>query len=104
MPSSRGGLGSSSQTNHRLIPSRASDLAHEAQITRRKARNLWSFERSLSRDCGIGMTRVFILRNSMIYSVTLIFPPTPRPFKFRSYIDSAKIGGTVNSPRFDDLI
>src|SRR5947208_13974884 len=104
MPSSSGGFGSKSQANHAVIPSTARDLTHELRITRRKLYNTHLRERSLSRDCGIGVTRVFIFPLLQRYSVTLIFPPTPRPFTFRSYIDSAKIGGTVKSPRLEDLI
>ena len=37
-------------------------------------------------------------------TVTLIFPPKPRAFRFRSYIDSAKTGGTTKLPRLHDLI
>ena len=37
-------------------------------------------------------------------STTLIFPPTPRAFTLRSYIDSAKTGGTTKLPRLSDLI
>src|SRR3954469_25028159 len=37
-------------------------------------------------------------------SVTAIFPPFPRPLMSRLYIDSAKTGGTTNSPRLQDLI
>src|SRR5205085_9160852 len=101
MPSSSGGFGSNSQANHAVIASTARDLTHGLRITPRNFGNPYPLERSLT---AFGMTHVFIWRNSMPYSVTLIFPPTPRPFTFRSYIDSAKIGGTVNSPRLDDLI
>src|SRR5438067_4436994 len=38
------------------------------------------------------------------YLVTLIFTPSPRPFTLRSYIDSAKTGGTTKFPRLHDLI
>jgi hypothetical protein len=38
------------------------------------------------------------------YFVTLIFPPSPRAFTLRSYIDSAKTGGTTKFPRLHDLI
>ena len=38
------------------------------------------------------------------HSVTVIFPPTPRPFTLRSYIDCANTGGTMNWPRLHDLI
>src|SRR4051812_34178206 len=37
-------------------------------------------------------------------SATVILPPTPCAFTPRSYIASANGGGTVNSPRFVDLI
>src|SRR5205823_2507464 len=32
------------------------------------------------------------------HSVTVIFPPTPRPFTLRSYMDCANTGGTMNWP------
>jgi len=38
------------------------------------------------------------------HSVTVIFPPTPRPFTLRSYMDCANTGGTMNWPRLHDLI
>src|SRR5450432_4556192 len=38
------------------------------------------------------------------YFFTLIFPPSPRAFTLRSYIDSAKTGGTMKLPRLHDLI
>jgi hypothetical protein len=38
------------------------------------------------------------------YFVTLTFPPNPRAFTLRSYIDSAKTGGTTKLPRLHDLI
>src|ERR1700693_1032155 len=101
-PSSSGGFGRNSHASTAVIPSRARDLAHEARITRDNLCDPSPFERSLSPSrTGItfGMTCVF-----MSYSVTVILPPTPRPLMFRSYIDSAKTGGTTNSPRFVDLI
>jgi hypothetical protein len=55
-----------------------------------------------------GDSEVFIFRNLISgirnYLVTLIFPPNPRAFTFRSYIDSAKTGGTTKFPRLHDLI
>src|SRR5260370_18909392 len=44
----------------------------------------------------IWMIRVFILRLFKCHSVTVIFPPTPRPLTLRSYIDWANTGGTTN--------
>src|SRR5215471_625000 len=97
MPSSNGGFGRKNQTNHAVIPSRARDLTHEARITQNNLCDPSPFGRSLT---SFGMTRVFILR----YSVTVIFPPTPRPLVLRSYIDCANTGGTMKSPRLLDLI
>jgi hypothetical protein len=37
-------------------------------------------------------------------SMTRILPPSPRALSVRSYIDSANIGGTTNSPRLHGLI
>jgi len=99
MPSSNGGFGNKNQTTYAVIPSETRDLTHGALITRRIKRAPRAFERSLT---PFGMTRVFILFKLETYSVTLIFPPTPSPFTFRSYIDSANTGGTTNSPRLDD--
>ena len=52
--------------------------------------------------------RIFTFRNPVSgirnYFVTVIFPPSPRAFTFRSYIDSAKTGGTTKFPRLHDLI
>src|SRR2546430_15093723 len=103
-PSSSGGFGSSSQANHALIPSSARDLTNGERIMRPNLGPPRPLERFLSRDCGIGMTGVFIFCDSKGYSVTVIFPPTPRPLTFRSYIDCAKTGGTMNWPRVHDLI
>src|SRR3984893_14048878 len=107
MPSSNGGLGNKSQTTYAVIPSGTRDLPREALVTLRIECAPRAFERSLSPSrtgISFGMTRVFIWTNSTTYFVTLIFPPTPRPFTLRSYIDSANTGGTTNSPRLDDLI
>jgi hypothetical protein len=101
MPSSNDGFGNKNQTTYAVIPSETRALTHGALITRRIERTPRAFERSLT---PFGMTRVFILFKLVTYSVTLIFPPTPRPFTLRSYIDSANTGGTTNSPRLDDFI
>ena len=49
--------------------------------------------RALPRDC-----------RPRTHSVTVIFPPTPRPLTLRSYMDCANTGGTMNWPRLHDLI
>ena len=53
------------------------------------------------RACQQHRSQYFSERN---HSVTVIFPPTPRPLTFRSYIDWANTGGTMKSPRLHDLI
>ena len=43
---------------------------------------------------------IHLLRNRLHFaSVTVRCPPSPMDWIFLSYMDSAKIGGTVNSPR-----
>jgi hypothetical protein len=60
------------------------------------------------RSVRVVMSDFFTFRNPVSgirnYFVTLIFPPSPRAFTLRSYIDSAKTGGTTKFPRLHDLI
>src|SRR5205814_9545066 len=84
IPSNSGGFGKASQTP-------ASTIARKIALRVHRLR-----------------TYVFTFRNPVSglrnYLVTLIFPPNPRAFTLRSYIDSAKTGGTINCPRLHDLI
>src|SRR5258708_16162602 len=84
MPLSRCGLGSASQIAVSAIARKIALRVHRLR------------------------TYVFTFRNPVSafrnYLVTLIFPPSPRPFTLRSYIDSANTGGTTKFPRLHDLI
>ena len=87
-------------TLHLVIPSVARDLPHGAWIT---LNTLCDPSRAAGSFSAFGMTSMTV-RLCSNYSVTVMRLPTPRPLTLRSYIDSAKTGGTTNSPRLHDLI
>src|SRR2546421_6620590 len=114
MPSSKGGFGRASQTAASTI---AAKIARRVQRLRiadltliltfsLREKELAVVARSRCRRSlplpggeGRGEGAFFTFRNPVStfrnYFVTLIFPPKPRPFTLRSYIDSANTGGTA---------
>ena len=95
IPSVNGGFGNASQEALARTPRAVIASSNRLRIADSGNRQ----EKVFMTTCG--KTCLFTFRN---YFVTLIFPPTPRAFTLRSYIDSAKTGGTTNSPRLPDLI
>src|SRR5438477_7304148 len=100
MPWSNGGFGSASQTTASPIATkirRRSQPRSGGLQTADEATAVW--KAPLLDDLRDAMR--FTFRH---YFVTAIFPPKPRPFTLRSYIDSANTAGTTKFPRLHDLI
>ena len=89
------------------MSSRSGGFGRQSQLQRRaQARSCSrtaSSESALRRPVA-GRVALEMVRTFHFASTTVILPATPRALTPRSYIDSAKDGGTTNSPRLQGFI